>query len=64
MNVQLKNIPLSDDICQNGGTYVGNMGIKFHMNGTYERMHRYTCLCPGGFSGDECKCKMVFYLHI
>ena len=60
MDVQLTNIPLSGEICENGGTYVGNIGIKFHVNGTYERMHRYTYLCPDGFSGAQCKYKMAF----
>ena len=44
MAVQLQNIPLSDGICEKGGTYIGNIRIRFHMDGSNERTQLHVLL--------------------
>ena len=49
-------LPLSNEaICQNGGTYIHNIEVIFHKNGTYEAENSNYCMCLDGFNGTQCK---------
>ena len=60
MDIKVK-VPLTDEIiCQNGSSYIHDVAVICHKNGTCEGLNRNYCTCPGSFNGMQCKCKMYF----
>ena len=47
-------------MCQDGGTYIADVGVFCQDNGTCERINAYTCMCPGGINGPSCKQNLSF----
>ena len=60
MDIKVK-VPLSDEIiCQNGGSYIHDVEVICHKNGTCAGVNRNYCTCPDGSNGIQCKYKMYF----
>ena len=55
MDIKVK-VPLSNEtICLNGGTYIHDVEVIFHKNGTYEAENSNYYMCSDGFNVTQCK---------
>ena len=58
MDIKVKVRLADENICQNGGSYVHDVEVICHNDGTCEGVNRNYCTCLGGFNGIQCKYKM------